>query len=224
MRKFLILMLLLSMSNVACGQGAEKIKLPQPRYKSEISLEETLYNRHSVRSYGCKGLTVDEISQLLWAAQGKSKSGKRTAPSAHASYPIDVYVVVGKAEGVEDGLYKYDPAHTQLIKLKEGDLRHGLLIACRGQGQVLTAPVSIVLVCTQRKDEMKFVYMEAGHIAENVYLQATALNLGTVVIAGFDEPKLNEFLGLTEGAQPLYVMPVGSPGGCKKCQGAECPK
>ncbi|MBN2483243.1 MAG: SagB/ThcOx family dehydrogenase [Candidatus Omnitrophica bacterium] len=213
------------MSIVACGQGAERIKLPQPRYKGEASFEEALYARHSVRSYGCKGLILDEISQLLWAAQGKSQSGKRTAPSAHASYPIDVYLVVGKAEGLAGGLYKYDQPGHQLIKVKDGDLRHEFLVACRGQGQVLTAPVSIVLVCPERKDEMKFVYMEAGHIAENVYLQSTALNLGTVVIAGFDETKLNEFLGLTEGSQPLYVMPVGSEsGGCKKCQGDECPK
>lgn len=196
-----------------------EIVLPEPRLDSDHSLEQTLLRRRSVREYGGEALTIDEVSQLLWAAQGITYArGFRTAPSAGATYPLETYLVVGNVIEVAPGVYRYDPARHRLEKVLEGDVRAGLTSAALGQRQVGEGAASIVFAAiyertTQRYGErgIRYVHMEAGHAAQNVYLQAVALDLGTVVIGAFRDDEVSEVLGLPADEEPLYVIPVGHP-------------
>ena len=195
--------------------SGEVVPLPEPRLRGEMSVEEAIAKRRSVRSYRDESLTLEELSQLLWSAQGiTSSNGYRSAPSAGATYPFEVYVVVGNVEGLELGIYRYIPGKHALELVKSGDYRIELQRACLDQEWVGSAPVDIVLVAFyERTTEVygergvRYVHMEAGHIGQNVYLQATALGLGTVAVGAFHDDEVASLLG-TEGA-PLYVFPVG---------------
>ncbi len=193
------------------------IDLPQPRYQSDISVEESLLRRRSVRQYQEKEITLDEVSQLLWAAQGitRKEIGFRTAPSAGATYPIETYAVVGSVKGLKAGIYHYQPqGHTLVLKLK-GDQRSELRQAALNQGMITEAPINLIFAAnysrtTRRYGEergKRYVYMEAGHIGQNVHLQAEALGLGTVVIGAFKDDEVKNILMINE--EPLYIMPVG---------------
>jgi len=194
-----------------------EVKLPEPRHDSAVSIEETLLKRRSVRDYTGKPLTLQEVSQLLWAAQGTtSPRGFRTAPSAGATYPLETYLVVGNVENLTSGIYHYESAEHKLVKILEGDWRAQLAGAALGQSWVKEGAVSIVFTAiyertTQRYGErgIRYVHMEAGHAAQNVYLQAVALGLGTVVIGAFRDDEVREILKLPQNEQPLYIMPVG---------------
>jgi len=198
--------------------SGEVVPLPEPRLRGEMSVEEAIAKRRSVRSYTDEPLTLEELSQLLWAAQGiTSPKGYRSAPSAGATYPFEVYVVAGKAEGLKPGIYRYVPEKHALELVKPGDYRRELQRACLDQAWVGSAPVDIVLVAfyertTEAYGErgIRYVHMEAGHIGQNIYLQATALGLGTVAVGAFDDDEVALLLG-TDGA-PLYVFPVGRHG------------
>ena len=189
------------------------IKLPEPRLKSSVSLEEALYSRRSIRQYADSPLTLSDVSQLLWAAQGITDStGKRTAPSAQRLYPLEVYIVAGNVENLTPGIYLYSPEGHELVKIKDGDFRSEL----GGRPDSQKAPIDIVMVGNYSKVPEKFgtegakwVHLECGHAAQNICLQATALNLGTVTAAGFQEDKLKSLLGLSAGKGILYLMPVG---------------
>jgi SagB-type dehydrogenase family enzyme len=195
----------------------ERIVLPAPNYDGKVSVEQALRRRRSVREYKDEPLTLKEVSQLLWAAQGitDAERGLRTAPSAGATYPLEVYVVVGNVEAVKQGAYKYNPREHQLIKVRDADGR-AELAAALGQAQVRNAGALIVFFAVYERTTAKFgdvgtryVQMEVGHAAQNVYLQAASLNLGTTVIGGFPEKQVKKILSVPENEQPLYVMPVG---------------
>jgi SagB-type dehydrogenase family enzyme len=194
------------------------IKLSEPRVDSDISIEQTLLRRRSIRNYKGKSLTFDEVSQLLWAAQGitETRYSFRTAPSAGALYPLETYVVVGDVENLTPGVYQYAPNHHQIIKIVDGDIRQELALAALGQEWVREGATNIVFTSiyertTQKYGErgIRYVHMEVGHVSQNVYLQAVALGLGTVVIGAFFDDSIKELLNLPENEQPLYIMPVG---------------
>ena len=195
----------------------ELIALPEPRRTGEMSVEEAIAERRSIRSYRDEPLTLSELSQLLWAAQGiTSANGYRSAPSAGPTYPFEVYVVIGKVTGISPGVYHYIPEKHALEIVKSGDFRKALQDACLGQEWVGNAPVDIVLVAFYERTTkvygergIRYVHMEAGHIGQNIYLEATALGLGTVAVGAFDDRAVAKILG-TEG-NPLYVFPVGRP-------------
>ena len=194
-----------------------RISLPEPRYDSNISIEETLLKRRSVRDYSGEALTLQEVSQLLWAAQGiTDPKGLRTAPSAGALYPLEVYVVVGSVENLAKGVYKYKPHQHELVKVLEGDQRESLAAAALGQPSVKQGAIDIVITAIYERTTKKYsdrgiryVHMEAGHAAQNVYLQAVAMNLGMVVVGAFYDDQVKEALNLPENEKPLYIMPVG---------------
>lgn len=194
------------------------IKLPEPRLRSEVSLEETLFKRRSVREYANFPLTLENISQLLWSAQGiTSEWGGRTAPSAGALYPLEVYLVAGNVEDLVPGIYKYSPGKHELIKVKDNDLREELAVAALGQTCVSEGAIDIVIGAvydrTTRKygdRGVRYVHMEAGHAAQNLYLQASALNLGMVTVGAFYDEQVKEVLDMPENETPLYVIPVGN--------------
>ncbi len=198
----------------------ERIKLPEPSYTGNLSVEEALSQRRSIRAYSGETLTIEEVSQLLWAAQGiTSAEGGRTAPSAGALYPLELYLVVGDVEGIDKGVYKYIPEEHELEKVKDGDIRAELADAALGQECVRDAAIDIVFTAIYerttgkyRERGIRYVQMEAGHAAQNVYLQAVSLDLGTVVIGAFVDGEVNEIMNMQEQETPLYIMPVGRKG------------
>ena len=196
---------------------SSSITLPEPRFESEISLEETLLERRSVREYTAVPLSLEDVSQLLWAAQGiTSNWGGRTAPSAGALYPLEIYLVVGDVDNLEVGIYKYRPESHELIRLGDSDVRSELASAALGQAYVEKGAIDIVIAAVYERTTRKYgswgvryVHMEAGHVAQNIYLQAVALDLGTVTIGAFSDERVKDILGMPESEVPLYIIPVG---------------
>ena len=199
------------------GETMSVIMMPKPMIKGKISLEEAINKRRSERTFRDVHLTAEDLSQILWAAQGKTDpGGLRTAPSAGAQYPLDIYVVIGKVKGSGEGLYHHDPQRHSLRLLYEGDLRRSLAEACLGQMFIADAPIVIVITAeyeriTDRYGErgVRYAHMEVGHVGQNIYLQAEALGMGTVVIGAFRDRVVSKSLRLPEKHRPLYVMPVG---------------
>ena len=195
----------------------ETIKLPEPRYESEISVEEALRARRSIRDYKSEPLTLEEVSQLLWAAQGvTTEKGSRTAPSAGALYPLEIYVAVQNIESISGGVYKYKPHGHELAKVAEGDKRMELYNAALKQSAVKDAAVVVVFSAVYERTAEKYgergeryVHLETGHAAQNVYLQAISLDLGTVVIGAFDDNEVKKIMNMQDDEQPLYIMPLG---------------
>lgn len=196
-------------SNVSSGTS-ETVALPEPHLKSDVSLEEALLNRRSVRQYTDSPLTLDDISQLLWAAQGiTNDQGRRTAPSAMSSYPLQLFLIAGDITGLTQGNYLYNPTDHELVQIISGDIREKLGMVSSGIGK---SPAYIIV--TADTDEVddgtnKFVYLEAGHAAQNICLEATALGLGTVTVANFKADQVRNITGIAEDLEIIYVMPVG---------------
>jgi SagB-type dehydrogenase family enzyme len=194
-----------------------EIKLPRPRHKSDVSIEETLLKRRSIRDYATASLTLQEVSQLLWAAQGMSAPPDfRTSPSAGATYPLETYLMVGEVEGLTSGVYRYNPAGHSLLKVIERDLRASLAASALGQRWIKDGAISIVFTAiyertTRRYRErgIRYVHMEVGHAAQNVCLQAVALELGTVVVGAFDDQRVKKVMNLPKEEEPLYILPLG---------------
>ncbi len=209
------------------GVSRSIILLPYPNLKGNVSVEEALLMRRSVREYLPKPLTLKQLAQMLWAAQGitELKYKFRTAPSAGATYPLELYVVIktGGVEGVKAGIYKYDVETHSLILVKEGDFSNELARAALNQEWIRKAPVNIVIVAEYERTTgyygdrgYRYVHMEVGHVGENIYLQAVALNLGTVAIGAFYDDQVAEVLSLPTNYRPLYIMPVGAVAGYEK--------
>jgi len=200
------------------ASGETSIILPQPSTDSEVSIEETLSKRRSVREYKDEPLTLEEVSQILWAAQGITapEKGGRTAPSAGALYPLEVYLVIRKVEGIKPGAYHYLPKEHKLDRILENDVSAELTQAALGQAFISKAAVNLVFSgvferTTKKYGErgINYVYMEAGHAAQNVYLQVQSLGLGTVTVGAFYDEEIKKLLNLSEEETPLYIMPVG---------------
>ncbi len=194
--------------------------LEKPFLTGFMSVEEAIAKRRSIRDYSKDPLTFQELSQLLWAAQGITdlKTGFRAAPSAGATYPLEVYVVIGSegVSGLEAGIYHYNPLTNELKLIVKGDFRNELSSAALGQRWVKTAPINIVLTAVYERTTrvygdrgIRYVHMEVGHVSENIYLQATALGLGTVAVGAFNDELVQKILNLPKERKPLYIMPVG---------------
>ena len=192
--------------------GGERIELPSPSTASAQSLEEALAGRRSVREYGRRPLSLAEIGQLLWAAQGiTSIQGYRTAPSAGALYPLEVYVVL------PEGVYHYEPAEHVLSRTVTGSRQRDVGAAALDQEAIYRAPAVFVIAAVYERTAIKYgsraeryVEMEAGHAAQNLLLQAAALGLGAVPIGAFYDDRLQAALDLPNEEKPLYVIPVGA--------------
>jgi len=193
------------------------ISLPEPRRAGTISVEEALLQRRSIRRYSNEPLNPLEVSQLLWAAQGTTNPrGFRTAPSAGALYPLEMYVVIGNVTGMENGVYRYRPEHHDLTLVTIGDKRAALGSAALGQLWIRKAAIDIVFSAVYERTTKKYglrgaqyVHMEVGHAAQNVYLQAVSLNLGTCAVGAFDDGEVMKVVHMPDSEQPLYIMPVG---------------
>jgi SagB-type dehydrogenase family enzyme len=197
--------------------SGERVRLSTPRYRSATSMEEALLKRRSVREYSKSVLSLVEVSQLLWAAQGiTGQNGSRTTPSAGALFPLEVYLVAGHVGGLSSGIYKYEPRGHELTLVMSGDKREDLYGATLEQESVRDGAAAIIIAAvyepvTQKYGERgtRYVHMEAGHAAQNVYLQAVSLDLGTVVIGAFKDERIRKVLQMPSEESPLYIMPVG---------------
>lgn len=201
------------------GAGPGALKLPEPVLTGTMSVEEALNRRRSVRDYSREPLALKELSQLLWAAQGISgPRGERTAPSAGALYPLRIYVVAANVTSLSSGLYAYRPHSHALDKIASEDVMTKLAAAAFGQAWMRSASVVVVIAAdgdrTARRyghRAERFVHIEVGHAAQNVYLQAAALHLATVIVGAFDEAQAAKALHLPQAERPLALMPVGRP-------------
>lgn len=192
------------------------IQLPSPRKDGPMSVEKSLNERRSVRQYRPnEPLQLEEISQLLWSAQGTtSDEGLRTAPSAGALFPLEIYLVAGNVRNLHVGVYHYDPRRHAVLRVQLEDVRCDLRRSAADQAQILEAPAIVVvaalydrMMTKYRERGRRYADFEAGHVSQNIYLQATALGLGTVAIGAFQGSDVRRVLGISE--EHLYLMPVG---------------
>lgn len=200
---------------VVTGEG--DVKLPTPSLEGDVSVEEALLQRRSIRDYLDKDVPLAHLSQLLWSGQGiTSEWGGRTAPSAGATYPLELYAQVRRVEGIGPGIYHYNPTEHSLGLVKQGDFSDELMQAGLNQQWIKDASLNIIITAefsrtTSKYGErgMQYVYLEAGHAAQNIYLQATALELGCVVIGAFNDEAVQTVISAAESHEPLYLIPVG---------------
>ena len=205
---------------IAEAEAGSVIKLPRPKYDSKTPIEETLLKRRSIRSYRDEPLTLTEVSQILWSAQGiTDPRGFRTAPSAGALYPLEVYTVAGNVINLPAGVYKYKPHTHELVSIIRGDKRAELSAAALRQPWVRDGAAVIVISAVYRRTTrrygergIRYVYMEVGHAAQNICLQAISLNLGTVVVGAFTDNRVKRILNMPLEEEPLYIIPVGKAG------------
>jgi SagB-type dehydrogenase family enzyme len=200
---------------------AERIPLPEPRGWQGLSVAAAIDRRRSQRTYASGQLAQDDLSRLLHAASGITDpaSGFRAAPSAGALYPMETYAVIHEVVGLEAGLYHYVPARHELERLRSGDLRAAIVVAGIGQEMLAQAQLCIVLSAIFQRTRWRYherayryILLEAGHIAQNIYLSGTALGLGVCAVGAFFDDDLNRLLridGKDEAA--LYILAVGRP-------------
>jgi len=210
--------------------GQTIIKLPSPQLKGKVPLEEAILRRRSVRRYRREPLQLSQLSQILWSAQGITETrGFRAAPSAGATYPLEIFVFVGKQsviasdakqapQELQAGIYHYEVESHSLNLHKSADLRPDLARAALNQEFIIDAPVDIVICALYHRTSYRYgnrgeryVHIEVGHVGENIHLQAVALGLATVEVGAFHDEEVREVLGAEEQIKPLYIMPVGKP-------------
>ena len=210
---------LLALAALAAAQEpSQPVPLPEARREGTMSLEAALWARRSIREFKLEALPLATAAQLLWAAQGKNRpDGHRTAPSAMAVYPLEVYLVAGSVEGLPPGVYRYRSATHDLVLAQAGDKRAELTASPgRPPGWAAGAPLLVVFAAAWDRASRRFgarteryTAMEVGHAAQNVYLQAAALGLGTTFMGGYNDSAMTRVLGADE--RPMGVMPVGKP-------------
>jgi SagB-type dehydrogenase family enzyme len=216
-----------SQDKVWTGDILNIIKLPQPQIKGNMSVEQAMHDRRSIRTYTNMSLSLEDISQLMWVAQGitDTKTNYRTVPSGSHIFSLEVYILIGKnsvsmnnTNKLEEGLYHYNPFNHSLEQLTKEDIRLKLAEASDSQDWVEKAPVDIIITGNSQRvmdkyhDEeisASFINNEAGHVGQNIYLESTARNLGTVAIGSFNDKKIHDILPIQSIEKIVYIYPVG---------------
>jgi SagB-type dehydrogenase family enzyme len=206
-------------AKILAPEIAERVTLPPPDHDGEMSMAAALQARRSLRDFGAASLGLGEVAQLLWAAQGITHPmGLRTAPSAGALYPLECHLVAGSVTGLAAAVYRYDPRRHDLALGVTGDRRGGLAAAALGQFWMAAAPAVIAIAAVAQRTTAKYgergiryLHIETGHVAENIYLQAAALGLGTTIVGAFDDERVHGLLAMAPGEEPLALLPVGRP-------------
>lgn len=219
----IILVILVILTTAGCAQHAPErvrsasvashVALPPPATDGDMSVERALERRRSIRDFDSEELTTAQLGQLLWAGQGVTgPNGQRTAPSAGALFPLELYAVTARQV-----LHYLPDGHRAEVRTNT-DLRAELADAALGQDVVSAAPVVIVVAAAPDRTRVRygarattFVDLEAGHAAENMLLQATAMGLGAVPIGAFDPERVASAVPLPPGQVALYLIPVGHP-------------
>lgn len=196
------------------------MRLPDPQLEGEVSLERAIRMRRTIRSFDGRTLDLHQVSQLLWSAQGitGSRGFKRAAPSAGALYPMDVYAVAGAGcvKGLDPGVYHYAPGDHSISLGRQKDVRGEVAEASLSQTWMAQAPLNLVITAEYSRITgkygqrgIRYAMIEAGHIGQDIFLQAQALGLAAGIVGAFDDGKLIRALGIKETHEPLLVMPVG---------------
>ena len=204
-------------TNVPINQVEDMIQLPEVVTDGQMSLEKAISLRRSIRTYADQPLSLSDLSQLLWSAQGiTNERGFRTAPSAGATFPLEMFVVVNQVEGLNKGIYHYLPVEHELEFLRADDVLEPLFRACLSQSMILEAGATLVFAAVFERTTARYgnrgeryVLNEIGHASQNVHLQAAALDLGTVVIGAYRDDEVEDILQLGDQYRVLYLMPVG---------------
>ena len=207
----------MALRNSVEGVAADAVSLPSPREEGGTPLTDALAKRRSVREFRDMPLSLAEVSQLLWAAQGiNHPRGLRTAPSAGALYPLEVTVVAGNVQDLAAGVYKYGAVRHELTRVAPGDERHRVERAALRQTWVGDAAALFIITAVYERTTSKYhergrryVHIEVGHAVQNICLQAAAVGLGSVIVGAFRDDELAEVLGLPEGERPLCMVAVG---------------
>jgi len=215
-----VLLIVFCMSNAS--DAAPRTELPEPKHKGDVSVEEAIYKRVSTRRYSREPLSLEEVSQILWAAGGITVDGVTGPTRAYASaggrYPLEIYLVAGNVTGLSAGVYRYKWRENTLEFVKKGDLREELSGASYRQRMVADAPAVIVVTTTTERARARygdigagmFLYMDAGHLGENVHLQAEAMGLGTCMIGAYSADDVVSVIGVPD-EETVYIMPIGKP-------------
>ena len=202
------------------GSKEVHMKLREPDIKGEMPLETTIKRRRTIRSFRSETITIDQISQLLWAAQGitADKGYFRAAPSGGALYPMDVYSVVGagSVSGMDNGVYHYSSRDHSLSLVKTGDMRVRLARAALSQMWMAKAPLNFIITAEYDRIRIKYgirgiryAMIEAGHIGQNIFLQSEALGLSAGIVGAFHDNDVIKVAGIPVSHEPLLIMPVG---------------
>ncbi len=183
-----------------CSMNAQEIKLPVPDRSGGKPLMESLNNRKSTRSFSDKELTDQQLSNLLWAANGFNRDDKRTAPTAHNRQELELYVIL------KDGIYFYNAKEHKLTLVNKGDYRKNAGM----QDFVADAPLNVMIVADMEKStKPEFSYANCGFISQNIYLYCASEGLGTVVRGSFDKEELKSLLKLSPTQEVLLSQTVG---------------
>jgi len=198
----------------------DRVRLPEPDTKGGMTVERAISARRSRRDFLDRPLTLGQVGQLLWSMQGCTGEGcLKAAPSAGATFPLEVFAVVGSGgvTGLEAGVYRYLPEDHELSLHREGDVRDALAEAALGQPWVRFAPVVFVVAAEAARTTgrygdrgVRYVHMEAGHAAQNLALQCESLGLGTVAVGAYRDASAASAVGLSRPLEVLYILPVGS--------------
>ncbi len=199
------------------NQAKSIVVLPKPLHSGEVSIEEALWKRRSVRNYKTESLQLEEISQLLWAAQGVTgDEDKKTTPSAGALYPLEIYIMTANVKGLSPGVYHYLPGDHALLQIAEGDKRIQLSAAALMQAVFRHCAAVLIFAANYNRSTNKYfergkryVHIETGHSAQNVFLQAVPLQIGSVTVGAFADRLVKKILELPENEEPIYLMPLG---------------
>lgn len=216
---WLTIVLLLLVWYPQSPQAEMLFPLPAPSRQGGMAVAEAIQKRRTIRRFATKPLSQEQVGQLLWAASGiTDPRGLRAAPSAGALYPLDVYLVAGERQvpGLAAGVYQYLPEKHALRKIRDGDRRGAAAQASLHQLWMAEAPILVLITGEYRRCQVKYgnrgvryTLMEAGHVGQNIFLQAEALGLGAGIVGAFDDAALTQALGLPPAHEPLLLMPVG---------------
>jgi SagB-type dehydrogenase family enzyme len=208
----------------AAAFGANSVKLPPPSYKGNVSVEAAIRSIKSVRNFSNAPLKLQQVSQLLWAANGRlptdavSGATMKVTPSAGGLYPLEIFLLTGKntVEGIPAGIYMYKPETNSLLLVDSGDKRNLLAYASLSQMWMTRAPATIVIAgafnrTTSRYGNkgIQYVFIEAGNSNQNIYLQAAAMKLGAGTVGAFNDAQVSAVLKLPGDIKPLLIVPVG---------------
>ncbi len=204
----------------ALAQTQKDIILPKPSFAGRKSVEEAIKARRTIRHFKARGLSLEQLSQLLWAAYGITAENElfKSVPSAGALYPLDIWAAVGEkgVEGLAAGVYHYLPKGHRLTQIKVGDIREDIARASLYQNWMAEAPVVIVITgeyerCTRKYRDrgVPYTYIEAGHVGQNIFLQCEALGLGAGIVGAFYNDPIRQVLGIGKIYDPILIMPVG---------------
>jgi SagB-type dehydrogenase family enzyme len=216
----MILFLFIIAGLLEIKDGYASISLPKPSSDGKVSLEKAIKERRTIRDFRERTLSLNHLSQLLWAAQGITDptTGRRTAPSGGALYPLDLYILIGEngVEKMEAGIYHYLPKEHSISLISKGDCRREISSASLSQMWMAKAPVIFIITAEYKRITgkygergVRYALIEVGHVGQNLFLEAEALGLGAGIVGAFNDLEISKVAGLPPKHEPLLIMPVG---------------